>query len=99
MSASDELDELALALGYGERPEGQGHVIRASGAELVALILRERRKASRDEDALARVCLLLEENGCNCECDHRPTSDDCDDDECGERCLACRIGAAIQGAA
>lgn len=42
---SDELDELAVAIGYGERPEGQGHVLRPSGAMLAELIQQERRES------------------------------------------------------
>jgi len=43
---------------------------------------------------IAAVNRLLSENGCDCECDHA-----CEDDheEDCERCLACRIDAALNG--
>lgn len=37
---------------------------------------------------------LLEQNGCDCDCDHHP---DEHDDDC-ERCLACLIQAALDAA-
>ena len=37
---------------------------------------------------LRAVRKLLEENGCDCPCDHHP-------DERGKVCLACRIGEAV----
>ena len=43
------------------------------------------------EDRLDAVRQLLEQNGCDCDCDHDSEGhDDC------ERCLACRINAAVQ---
>jgi hypothetical protein len=48
-----ELEEIALATGYGERPEGQSGVHRASG-ELIASRFREaQRQAENAEAALA----------------------------------------------
>ena len=43
------------------------------------------------DDRLRAVRKLLEENGCECPCDHHPDErgDDCD------LCLACRIGEAV----
>lgn len=42
-------------------------------------------------DRLDLVCRLLQQNGCDCDCDHdvEGHSDDCD------RCLACRIDTAL----
>lgn len=44
-----------------------------------------------EADRLRAVRKLLEENGCDCPCDHHPDErgDDC------EVCLACRIGEAV----
>jgi hypothetical protein len=43
-----ELAELALGMGYGERPEGQGHIIHASGPVLLA----KWRELTADRDTL-----------------------------------------------
>jgi hypothetical protein len=64
--------------------------------------LRQLDKALTERDALAarvplleamvrKVGELLAENGCDCECDHHPDEHDA---EC-ERCLGCRISAAL----
>lgn len=51
-------------------------------------LYNERNRLWREAEAkLNRVRELLEENGCDCECDHHPEEHD---DDC-ERCLACRI--------
>ena len=60
---------------------------------VLALIEHYQRSAIDAEERLAAVRSLLEDHGCDCECDcawesHR---DDCD------RCLACRIAAAVGG--
>lgn len=44
------------------------------------------------EGRLDAVRALLESNGCDCDCDHHHEEHD---DDC-ERCLACRISAAVQ---
>ena len=48
-------------------------------------------RAGEAERAVRAVRKLLEENGCDCPCDHHPDErgDDC------EVCLACRIGEAV----
>lgn len=57
--------------------------------------MRRRRRPwsalARRHDRLRAVRRLLEENGCECTCDHHPDErgDDC------EVCLACRIGEAV----
>lgn len=49
------------------------------------------RDAMKSADRLRAVRELLAEYGCLCECEHLPEEhDDC------ERCLACRIGEAVQ---
>lgn len=47
--------------------------------------------AAELERVRAAVAEILAENGCDCECDHHHTehATDC------ERCLACRIEAAV----
>jgi hypothetical protein len=49
---------------------------------------------ARMRDAIARVGEVLSENGCDCDCEHYP---DEHDDDC-ERCLGCRVEAALRGA-
>jgi hypothetical protein len=54
------------------------------------------RKAKQIAGQTARIAAvnhLLSQNGCDCECDHDAESHD---DTC-ERCLACRIDAALNG--
>ena len=53
--------------------------------------LRRLRNSMESDERLRAVRKLLEENGCECPCDHHP-------DERGsacEVCLACRIGEAV----
>lgn len=50
-----ELEAIALATGYGERPEGQGGVHRAAG-EVIAAKFRERERRTEElEDAMTRA--------------------------------------------
>lgn len=46
-----ELDDLALAVGFGERPEGQSGVRRASGEDIAKSIIAERSNWKWDPDA------------------------------------------------
>lgn len=56
-------------------------------------LYNERNRLWREEaDRVGAVKLLLEANGCDCECDHHDSEHD---DEC-ERCLACRISWAVK---
>ena len=58
---------------------------------VLALIDHYQRNSMDADDRLRAVRKLLEENGCECPCDHHPDErgDDC------EVCLACRIGEAV----
>ena len=58
---------------------------------VLALIDHYQRNSMDADDRLRAVRKLLEENGCECPCDHHPDErgDDCD------LCLACRIGEAV----
>lgn len=60
---------------------------RDSDIRLGAFITR----AAHAFDAIARVSDVLKHDGCSCDCDHDSESHD---EDC-DRCLACRIGAAI----
>ncbi len=58
---------------------------------VLALIDHYQRNSMESDERLRAVRKLLEENGCECPCDHHP-------DERGsacEVCLACRIGEAV----
>jgi hypothetical protein len=57
---------------------------------VLALIDHYQRNSMDADERLRAVRCLLEENGCECPCDHHP-------DERGpdEVCLACRIGEAV----
>jgi hypothetical protein len=58
---------------------------------VLALIDHYQRNSMESDERLRAVRKLLEENGCECPCDHHP-------DERGsacEVCLACRIGKAV----
>ena len=56
-------------------------------------LYNERNRLWREEaDRVGAVKLLLEANGCECECDHHLSEHEADCD----RCLACRISMAIQ---
>lgn len=57
---------------------------------VLALIDHYQRNSMESDERLRAVRKLLEENGCDCQCDHHPDErgDDC------EVCLACRIGEA-----
>lgn len=58
---------------------------------VLALIDHYQRNSMEADERLRAVRKLLEENGCDCECEHHweDHDDDCD------RCLACRIGEAV----
>lgn len=58
---------------------------------VLALIDHYQRNSMDADERLRAVRKLLEENGCECPCDHHP---DERGDEC-EVCLACRIGEAV----
>ena len=58
---------------------------------VLALIDYYQRQSMDADERIRAVLALLEENGCNCECDHHPEEHDAD---C-ERCLACRIEDAL----
>jgi len=54
-------------------------------------LVRENEVLREAGERLRAVRKLLEENGCDCQCDHHPDErgDDC------EVCLGCRIGEAV----
>ena len=58
---------------------------------VLALIDHYQRNSMESDERIRAVRKLLEENGCDCPCDHHPDErgDDC------EVCLACRIGEAV----
>ena len=58
---------------------------------VLALIDHYQRNSMESDERLRAVRKLLEENGCDCPCDHHPDErgPDC------EVCLACRIGEAV----
>ena len=58
---------------------------------VLALIDHYQRNSMDADERIRAVRKLLEENGCDCPCDHHPDErgDDC------EVCLACRIGEAV----
>ncbi len=58
---------------------------------VLALIDHYQRNSMEADERIRAVRKLLEENGCDCPCDHHPDErgDDC------EVCLACRIGEAV----
>ena len=58
---------------------------------VLALIDHYQRNSMDADERLRAVRCLLEENGCECECEHHweDHDDDCD------RCLACRIAEAV----
>ena len=58
---------------------------------VLALIDHYQRNSMEADERLRAVRCLLEENGCECPCDHHPDErgPDC------EVCLACRIGEAV----
>lgn len=58
---------------------------------VLALIDHYQRNSMESDERLRAVRKLLEENGCECPCDHHPDErgPDC------EVCLACRIGEAV----
>ena len=58
---------------------------------VLALIDHYQRNSMDADERLRAVRCLLEENGCECPCDHHPDErgPDC------EVCLACRIGEAV----
>lgn len=69
---------------------------RCVDAEAVKIALEWKDEAGRlwreEADRVGAVKLLLEANGCDCDCNHDAESHDSD---C-ERCLACRISGAIE---
>ena len=68
---------------FDDAGEGQYNVLN--------LVESYQRSSMDAEERLRAVRKLLEENGCDCPCDHHPDErgDDC------EVCLACRIGEAV----
>lgn len=63
ITAAAELDELALALGLGERPEGQDGVHRASGKEIAERYKEMERRLEKAEDFKAYVHERLDQAG------------------------------------
>ena len=100
-AAFDSIEEMRRVLTCAKCPDGIALRKKAEDARRAAQILIEEIGASGPESvvetatrAAARiraVALLLERNGCDCECDHcaEEHDDDCD------RCLACRIEHAL----
>ena len=68
---------------FDDAGEGQYNVLH--------LVESYQRNSMEADERLRAVRKLLEENGCDCPCDHHPDErgDDC------EVCLACRIGEAV----
>ena len=68
---------------FDDAGEGQYNVLN--------LVESYQRNSMEADERLRAVRKLLEENGCECPCDHHPDErgDDC------EVCLACRIGEAV----
>jgi len=58
---------------------------------VLALIDHYQRNSMEADERLRVVRRLLEENGCDCPCDHHPDERGADCD----MCLACRIGEAV----
>ena len=58
---------------------------------VLALIDHYQRNSKDADERLRAVRVLLEENGCDCPCDHHPDERGADCD----MCLACRIGEAV----
>ncbi len=80
-AAVDEADRLRRL--FDDAGEGQFNVLN--------LVESYQRNSMESDERLRAVRKLLEENGCECPCDHHP-------DERGsacEVCLACRIGEAV----
>lgn len=61
---------------------------------LVSMLEAEREECARLEAVIERVGNVLAAHGCECECEHHA---DEHDDDC-ERCLGCRVEAALRGA-
>ena len=80
-AAVDEADRLRRL--FDDAGEGQYNVLN--------LVESYQRNSMEADERLRAVRKLLEENGCECPCDHHPDErgDDC------EVCLACRIGEAV----
>jgi hypothetical protein len=78
VSEADRLRKLFDDAGQGEH-------------NVLALIDHYQRNSMEADERIRAVRKLLEENGCDCPCDHHPDErgDDC------EVCLACRIGEAV----
>ena len=78
VSEADRLRKLFDDAGQGEH-------------NVLALIDHYQRNSMDADERIRAVRKLLEENGCDCPCDHHPDErgDDC------EVCLACRIGEAV----
>jgi hypothetical protein len=62
---------------------------------LVSMLEAEREECARLEAVIERVGNVLAAHGCDCEC--APTCGTEHDDDC-ERCLGCRVEAALRGA-
>ena len=80
-AAVDEADRLRRL--FDDAGEGQFNVLN--------LVESYQRNSMEADERLRAVRKLLEENGCECPCDHHPDErgPDC------EVCLACRIGEAV----
>ena len=87
IAARRELDRSATEIAHAYL----GAVRRAEKAEQE--LARAEAEATRLRAAHERVGAVLSANGCECECDHHYEDHD---DDC-ERCLGCRIEAALGG--
>jgi hypothetical protein len=88
----------------GAISDGVVTMARPSHSVLAARIAELERHARADQlrlEALTgmvqRVEQLLSDIGCECECECRTAHDDVHDPDCDERCVPCRVEAALKG--
>jgi hypothetical protein len=84
--------ELSKALARCARLDSDVDTARKGRSAWEGLYNERNKLWRRATDQLDVVRALLEENGCDCDCDHGGEEHE---DSC-ERCLACRIAAAVE---
>ena len=103
VASTDEREDLGVSLqalhwkdGYEVPAEANTEHIahaRTAAPTLTDHVLALAADVERLRESVARVDDMLSKNGCDCDCDHDAESHD---DDC-ERCLACRVDAALHG--